>query len=63
MQEEKRRFVSAYLRCFDAEAAAQAAGKTDGVKLLSSPVVQKELELQRGQCLPGGRTPCGGWHS
>lgn len=47
---EKRRFASAYLRCFDAEEAARAIGKSDGIRLLSSPVVQKELELQRTQC-------------
>ncbi|MDR0889264.1 MAG: terminase small subunit [Oscillospiraceae bacterium] len=49
---DKRRFVSAYLRSFDAQHAAQAIGKLDGVKLLASPAVQRELSLQRGQCAP-----------
>lgn len=47
---EKRRFAAAYLRCFDADAAAAAIGRTDGIRLLSTPAVQQELELQRGQC-------------
>lgn len=46
---EKRRFV-AYLRCFDAEAAAASVGRSDGVRLLSTPAVQRELNLQRAQC-------------
>ncbi len=47
---EKRRFAAAYLRCFDADAAAAAIGRMDGIRLLSTPAVQHELELQRGQC-------------
>ena len=47
---EKRRFASAWLRCFDAEQAARTLGRTDGVRLLPLPGVQKEIELQRGQC-------------
>lgn len=47
---EKRRFAAAYLRCFDAEAAATSVGRVDGVRLLSTPAVQRELELQRAQC-------------
>nr|DAP09098.1 MAG TPA: Terminase small subunit [Caudoviricetes sp.] len=47
---EKRRFASAYLRCFDAQRAAESIGKSDGVRLLASPAVQKELTLQRAQC-------------
>ena len=47
---EKRRFASAWLRCFDAEQAARTLGRTDGVRLLTLPGVQKEIELQRGQC-------------
>lgn len=47
---EKRRFAAAYLRCFDAEAAAEAIGRSDGIRMLTTPAVQRELELQRGQC-------------
>ena len=47
---EKRRFASAYLRCFDADRAAEAIGRQDGVRLLETEAVQKELALQRGQC-------------
>lgn len=47
---EKRRFAAAYLRCFDAEAAAASVGRSDGVRLLSTPAVQRELNLQRAQC-------------
>lgn len=47
---EKRRFAAAYLRCFDADAAAASIGRTDGIRLLTTPGVQQELELQRGQC-------------
>ena len=47
---EKRRFAAAYLRCFDAESAAQTIGRSDGIRMLTSPAVQRELELQRGQC-------------
>lgn len=47
---EKRRFATAYLRCFDADAAAEAIGRCDGVRLLSTPAVRRELSLQRGQC-------------
>lgn len=47
---EKRRFASAYLRCFDADLAAAAIGRCDGVRLLSTPAVQSELQLQRMQC-------------
>lgn len=47
---EKRRFAAAYLRSFDAERAAQEIGRTDGVRLLETPAVQKELALQRAQC-------------
>ena len=47
---EKRRFAAAYLRCFDAEAAAQTIGRSDGIRMLTTPAVQRELELQRGQC-------------
>lgn len=43
----KRRFAAAYLRCMDAEQAAKEAGGGDGIRLLSSSAVQKELELQR----------------
>ena len=47
---EKRRFAAAGLRCFDAEEAARSLGRTDGVRLLTLPGVQKEIALQRGQC-------------
>lgn len=47
---DKRRFASAYLRCFDADLAAQSIGRIDGVRLLSTPLVQNELALQRQQC-------------
>lgn len=47
---EKRRFASAYLRCFDADLAAGSIGRQDGVRLLSTEAVQKELALQRAQC-------------
>ena len=47
---EKRRFAAAYLRCFDAERAAEAVGRCDGVRLLTTPAVQRELALQRAQC-------------
>ena len=47
---EKRRFAAAYLRCFDAETAAQTIGRSDGIRMLTTPAVQRELELQRGQC-------------
>ncbi len=47
---EKRRFAAAYLRCFDAEAAAQTIGRSDGIRMLTTSAVQRELELQRGQC-------------
>lgn len=47
---EKRRFAAAYLRCFDAEAAAQTIGRSDGIRMLTTPAVQRELELQRSQC-------------
>jgi hypothetical protein len=46
---EKRRFATAYLRCFDADEAARAVGRCDGVRLLETPGVQRELSLQRGQ--------------
>lgn len=46
---DKRRFASAYLRCFDAQRAAESINKSDGIRLLTSPAVQKELELQRAQ--------------
>ena len=46
---EKRRFAAAYLRCFDAERAAAAVVREDGIRLLSTPAVRRELELQRGQ--------------
>ena len=47
---EKRRFAAAYLRCFDAEDAADAIGRADGIRLLTTPAVQRELELQRSLC-------------
>lgn len=47
---ERRRFAAAYLRCFDAERAAREVGREDGLRLLSTPAVQQEVELQRGQC-------------
>ena len=47
---EKRRFAAAYLRCFDADIAAQSIGRVDGVRLLTTPAVQQELQLQRSQC-------------
>lgn len=47
---EKRKFAAAYLRCFDADRAAEAVGRNDGVRLLSTPAVQRELQLQRSQC-------------
>ncbi len=47
---EKRRFAAAYLCCFDAALAARSVGRTDGVRLLSTPGVQAELSLQRQQC-------------
>lgn len=46
---EKRRFASEYLRCFDAQEAARSVGRSDGVALLQSPAVQRELRLQRKQ--------------
>ncbi len=46
---DKRRFAAEYLRRFDAQAAAEAVGKSDGVAMLQSPAVQRELRLQRGQ--------------
>ncbi len=46
----KRRFAAAWLRCFDADAAAAAVGRTDGVRLLTTAGVRKELALQREQC-------------
>ena len=49
---EKRRFAAAYLRCFDADAAAAAVGRCDGIRLLEMPAV---LELQRKQCDVGRR--------
>ena len=52
---EKRRFAAAYLRCFDADAAAAAVGRCDGIRLLETPAVQRELELQRKQCDVGRR--------
>lgn len=50
MVAERRRFAAAYLRCFDAEQAAQEVGREDGLRMLSSPAVQREVEFQRGQC-------------
>lgn len=47
---EKRRFAAAYLRCFDPDAAAASIGRSDGIRMLSTPAVQHELDLQRGQC-------------
>lgn len=47
---EKRRFAAAYLRSFDAEGAARAIGRYDGIRMLTTPAVQRELELQREQC-------------
>lgn len=47
---EKRRFASAYLRCFDADLAAKQIGRYDGVRLLTTDAVQRELQLQRSQC-------------
>lgn len=47
---EKRQFAAAYLRCFDADAAAAAIGRRDGIRMLSTPAVQRELKLQREQC-------------
>lgn len=47
---EKRRFAGAYLQTFDAQRAAEEIGRADGVELLASPTVQKELKLQRSQC-------------
>lgn len=47
---EKRRFAAAYLRCFDADLAAESIGRCDGVRLLGTPAVQEELRLQRTQC-------------
>ena len=44
---EKRRFAAAYLRSMDAGHAAEASGGGDGIRLLASAGVQKELELQR----------------
>ena len=52
---EKRRFAAAYLRCFDPDAAAAAVGRCDGIRLLETPAVQRELELQRKQCDVGRR--------
>ena len=46
----KRRFAGAWLRCFDADAAAAQVGRTDGVRLLTTNGVQEEIALQRGQC-------------
>lgn len=46
---DKRRFATAYLRCFDAELAASSVGRQDGVRLLGTEAVQKELALQRAQ--------------
>lgn len=47
---EKRQFASAYLRCFDADEAARRIGRHDGVRMLATPAVQRELRLQREQC-------------
>lgn len=47
---EKRRFAAAYLRDMDAQRAAEAVGGGDGIRLLSSAGVQRELELQRSVC-------------
>lgn len=47
---DKRRFAAAYLRCFDADLAAESIGRCDGVRLLTTPAVQAEISLQRGQC-------------
>ena len=47
---EKRRFATAYLRCFDADLAAASIGRCDGVRMLGLPAVQEELRLQRAQC-------------
>ena len=47
---DKRRFASAYLRCFDADLAAQYIGRCDGVRLLTTAAVQGEIALQRAQC-------------
>ena len=44
---EKRRFAAAYLRCFDPEEAAAAVGARDGIRLLTTPAVKRELELQK----------------
>lgn len=46
---EKRRFAAAYLRSMDAGLAAQAVGRRDGVRLLDTPGVRRELQLQRQQ--------------
>lgn len=46
---EKRRFAAAYLRCFDPQQAAAEIGREDGIRLLTTPAVRQELELQRGQ--------------
>lgn len=47
---DKRRFATAYLRSFDADLAAKSIGREDGVRLLTTPLVQQELQLQRSQC-------------
>lgn len=47
---EKRRFASAYLRSFDADLAAAQIGRCDGVRLLTTEGVRRELALQRSQC-------------
>ena len=49
---EKRRFAAAYLRCFDADAAAASIGRCDGIRLLETPAVQREMELQRSHPSP-----------
>lgn len=46
---EKRQFAAAYLRTFDAEAAARTVGRMDGIRMLATPAVQEELTLQRQQ--------------
>lgn len=49
MMTDKRRFAAAWLRSFDAEQAATEVGRGDGVHLLESAAIQREISLQRGQ--------------
>lgn len=49
MTTDKRRFAAAWLRSFDPQQAAQEVGGDDGIRLLTTPGVQREIALQRAQ--------------